>query len=39
VGTARELEERHPAFRVSLEKAAAAAQEGAEVKMAKEGGV
>jgi ATP-binding cassette, subfamily B, bacterial len=33
VGTARELEKRHPAFRVSLEKASAAAQEGAEGKM------
>jgi ATP-binding cassette, subfamily B, bacterial len=34
VGTVKDLEERHPTFRVSLEKAAAAAQEGAEVKVA-----
>jgi ABC-type multidrug transport system fused ATPase/permease subunit len=34
VGTARDLEARQPAFRVSLEKASAAAQEKAEAEMA-----
>jgi ABC-type multidrug transport system fused ATPase/permease subunit len=37
VGTVHELEERHPAFRVSLEKASAAAQERAELNRAEEG--
>jgi len=34
VGTARDLEKRHPAFRETLERASAAAQEKAEVEMA-----